>query len=90
MAGCHCLAHAIVAIWHGAVHLLGPTPLTPLQVAFVTVVIILVPFVGAGLLWTTHMREAALVIASSMFASLLFGFMNHFVLSVRMEWSDVL
>lgn len=74
------LAHAIVAIWHGAVHLIGPVPLTSLQDAFVTVVIILVPFVGAALLWSRHRREAALVIALSMLASLLFGFMNHFVL----------
>jgi hypothetical protein len=42
-------------------------------------VIILLPLIGAGLLWTKWKRTAALLITLSMLASLLFGFLNHFV-----------
>jgi hypothetical protein len=74
------LAHLAVALWHGATHLHIPVPLTTLQSAFVGVVIVLLPLVGAGLLWTSWKWWAALLIAASMLGSLLFGLVNHYVL----------
>lgn len=74
------LIHCIVALWHGAIHLQVPVPLTDLQTTFVGIVIILLPLIGAGFLWTKRKRAAAWVITLSMLASLLFGFINHFML----------
>jgi hypothetical protein len=74
------VVHAAVALWHGSAHVHVPVPLTPLQSGFVAVVILLAPFVGAGLLWTSRKLTGAWVIAISMLASLLFGAINHFVL----------
>jgi hypothetical protein len=74
------LLHAVVATWHGAAHMQVPVPLTTLQTAFVGIVITLAPLVGMAMLWTSRRREGAVVIAVSMFASLIFGVVNHFVL----------
>jgi hypothetical protein len=74
------VVHCAVALWHGRAHVHVPVPLTPLQTAFVGIVIIVMPFVGVGLLWTSRLRTAACIIMLSMLASLLFGVINHFVL----------
>jgi hypothetical protein len=75
------LIHFVVNLWHGATHLQVPVPLTALQITFVGIVITLLPLIGAGLLWTKQKRAAVWVITLSMLASLLFGFINHFMLS---------
>jgi len=74
------LIHGAVSLWHGAAHLQVPVPLTPLQMAYVAIVITLLPLVGMGMLWTRRKREGAIMIAVAMFASLVFGVVNHFVL----------
>ena len=74
------ILHFAVALWHRLAHEHIPVPLTPLQIKFVAVVIVLLPFVGACLLWTEYKRAAALIISGSMFAALVFGLVNHFLL----------
>lgn len=74
------LLHLAVTVWHGSSHEHVPVPLTTAQTAYAGLIIGLLPLVGAGLLWTKRKREAAWVIGLSMLASLLFGFINHFVL----------
>lgn len=74
------VVHCAISLWHGAAHLHVPVPLTPAQQAFVGVVIVLLPLVGAALLWSRWRRTAALLITATMLGSLLFGFLNHFVL----------
>jgi hypothetical protein len=74
------IVHCAVALWHGAAHVHVPVPLTSLQTAFVGIVIVALPFVGVVLLGTRRQTAAAWVITVSMFGSLLFGFLNHFVL----------
>jgi hypothetical protein len=74
------VVHFAVAMWHGLAHVHVPVPLTELQTVFVWVVILVVPFVGAGLLWSRWARVGAWLIAAAMFASLVFGVLNHFVL----------
>jgi len=74
------LVHLAVALWHGATHAHIPVPLTSLQSAFVTLIIIILPLIGAGLLWTRYWSAAAWLITLSMLASFLFGLVNHFVL----------
>ena len=71
--------HAAVAMWHGAAHVHLPVPLTPTQQAFVGGVILLLPLVGAALLWSRWRRAGALLITLTLLASLLFGLLNHFV-----------
>lgn len=74
------VVHGAVTAWHGAAHLQVPVPLTPMQTAFVSVVIMALPLVGLALLWTRHGKAGAWVIAASMLASLIFGIVNHYVL----------
>jgi hypothetical protein len=74
------VVHFVVTLWHRAAHEHIPVPLSALQTAFVVVVIDLLPLVGACLLWTKYRCMAALILAGSMFASLIFGLINHFVL----------
>ena len=57
-----------------------PVPLTTMQQVFVAIVILLLPFVGMAMLWSEKKRAGAWLIAISMFASLIFGLLNHFVL----------
>jgi len=75
------ILHFGVVLWHGAAHTQIPVPLTPVQNAFVGFVIVLLPLVGAVLLWTGRPRAGAWLITLSMLGSLLFGLINHFVLA---------
>src|SRR5258708_17541986 len=75
------LFHTIVHLWHSTTHFQIPVPLTAAQIALVVVVVLVLPLLGAGLLWTTRKREAAWLITVSMLVSLLFGFISHFVIS---------
>jgi len=74
------VAHAIVAAWHGASHMEIPVALSPLQIAYVAVVITLLPLLGTALLWTRRVQTGAAVLALSMLGSLIFGVVNHYVL----------
>jgi hypothetical protein len=74
------LVHFVVLLLHGAAHSRLAIPLSAWQTAFVGLVISLLPLIGASLLWTRHSRAGARLIALSMFASLVFGLVNHFVL----------
>ncbi len=74
------LIHLLLSLWHGAAHTQVPVPLSGAQQAFVGLIIILLPVVGAALLWSRRRRPAALLIGATMLASLIFGFLNHFVL----------
>jgi hypothetical protein len=75
------IIHFIVALWHGIAHLHIPVPLTATQTVFIGIVILLLPLIGAGLLWTKLKRVAVWLITLSMLASLLFGLFSHYVLN---------
>lgn len=72
--------HTAIGLWHGAAHVHVPVPLTGLQQAFIGVIIVLLPVVGACLLWSRWRLAAAWLITLAMLASLIFGLLNHFVL----------
>lgn len=74
------IVHLAVVLWHWSAHAHVPVPLSALKSVFVTVVILVLPVLGAGLLWTDRKRTGAWLIVLSMFASLVFGFVNHFML----------
>src|SRR5215468_6567835 len=73
------LLHLAVVIWHGQAHRAVPVELTSLQMAFVLIVILVMPIVGAGLIWTRFERAGAWIVTLSMLASLLFGVIHHFI-----------
>ena len=73
------MLHLVVLFWHGAAHAGIPVPLTSLQLAFVIVVIYVLPVVGGILVWTERRVTGAWLVTLSMLASLLFGFINHFM-----------
>ena len=74
------IVHLVVLFWHWSAHAHIPVPLSALQSVFVTAVVLVLPVAGAGFLWTHRKCTAAWLILLSMFASLLFGFVNHFML----------
>jgi hypothetical protein len=74
------IAHAAVAFWHGTAHSQVPVALSTPQQVFVVIVVLLLPFVGLALLWSRQASAGLWIITVSLFASLLFGLINHFVL----------
>ncbi len=76
------VAHLFIVAWHGVSHLQIPVPLSMLQMLFVGIVITLLPLIGAAMLWTKYLNQGAWLIATAMFASFLFGLINHFGVNV--------
>ena len=75
------LLHFGVVVWHGSSHNHVPVPITFLQTVFVVIVIVLLPLIGGGLMWTSLRQFAVWVITLSMFGALAFGVINHFILT---------
>jgi len=73
------VVHFLVAGWHGASHQMLPVPLSALQTAFVAIVIIALPLVGAALTYSRYLLPGAAIVFASMLASLVFGLVNHFI-----------
>ena len=73
------IVHFLLAGWHGYSHQSVPVPLNSAQTAFVAIVIVLLPLVGAGLIFTSYRTQGALLVCLSMLASFLFGLFYHFI-----------
>jgi sec-independent protein translocase protein TatC len=73
-------AHLAAAIWHGWAHSVLTVTLPPGKNLFVLVVIVILPVVAAGLVWTRWIRWAIGVFAISMLAALVFGVYHHYVM----------
>jgi hypothetical protein len=74
------LVHLVVSAIHGTAHDRAHVPLSFGASMFVYVVILAGPLVGLALTWW-HARAGGWVIALAMSGSLLFGVLNHFLLS---------
>jgi len=72
--------HLVVSMVHGMAHAGGRIPLSPAANLFVFGVIFAGPVIGLALLWPAE-RAGVRLIAATMAASLVFGVVNHFVLS---------
>jgi hypothetical protein len=74
------LAHLVISIIHGIAHAKAQVPLSPAANVFVFAVIVAGPLIGLALTWPTP-KVGNWLIAFSMAAALVFGVVNHFVLS---------
>ena len=73
-------AHLVVSILHGAAHAGARVPLSPAANLFVFGVTFAGPLAGLALMWPAQ-RIGSWLIGATMAASLMFGLVNHFVLS---------
>jgi hypothetical protein len=74
------LAHLVVSMVHGVAHTQANVPLSLAANLFVYIVILAAPLIGLALTWWTP-RLGGWLIALSMAGSLVFGLVNHFVLT---------
>lgn len=74
------LGHVIVSVVHGAAHAQAQVPLSRAANFFVYIVILAGPLIGLALAWPAG-RIGGWLIAVTMSGSLVFGIVNHFVLS---------
>ena len=73
------VAHLLLNIAHGLAHRELRVGLAPSGSVFVIVVVLVLPLVALGLLWTTEKRLGFILLSLSMFGSLLFGLYHHFL-----------
>jgi hypothetical protein len=74
------LVHLVVSMVHGVAHTQANVPLSLSANLFVYIVILAGPLIGLALTWWTP-RLGGWLIALSMAGSLVFGLVNHFVLT---------
>jgi hypothetical protein len=74
------VAHLLISFVHGAAHAQAHVPLSRAANLFVYIVILAGPLVGLALTWPAE-RIGSWLIAVTMAGSLVFGLVNHFVLS---------
>lgn len=73
------LVHLVISMAHGAAHDGAHVLMSPAANLFVFIVILAGPLAGLALSWRSK-RLGGAIVALTMGASLLFGFVNHFVL----------
>ena len=74
------LAHLLISMFHGFAHARANVPLSQAANLFVYLVILAGPLLGLALAWKAR-TVGTKVIALAMAGSLVFGLVNHFVLS---------
>ncbi len=73
--------HALIAVVHGAAHSGAEVTLSPIQNAFVLVVIMAGPFAGVAIAYAFSARAGSWIVALTMAGALLFGAVNHFIIA---------
>jgi hypothetical protein len=74
------LAHLVISMVHGVAHTQAQVPLSLAANLFVYIVILAGPLIGLALTWRAP-RLGAWVIALTMAGSLVFGIVNHFIVT---------
>ena len=74
------VVHLAASFWHGGLHSQLSINLSTSQKAFVYIVILIAPVVGAALVWTRYAAIGVWIFFLSMLAAFLFGAYNHYVL----------
>jgi hypothetical protein len=75
------LLHLLFVLAHGNAHVKLQVAATSWQSAFIALVIVVCPLIAMTLLWTRLQKAGFVLMALSMTGSLVFGLMNHFLLS---------
>lgn len=73
------LSHLVISTAHGWAHQGAMVALTTFGYVYVVVIITLMPWLAAALLFTRKKKMGALLLALSMFGSFVFGFWYHFL-----------
>ena len=71
----------MVNVVHGVAHRELHVGLSPSGSVFVVAVVLILPLVAMGLVWTTKKRFGLILLSLSMFGSFLFGFYHHFLVA---------
>ncbi len=74
------LVHHVIAYLHGGAHNDLAIPMAAWQNAFINVVIVLLPLIGAVALWTRFRRFGLYAIVLGMMGALVFGVVHHYML----------
>lgn len=74
------LAHLVVNLLHGNAHTSLGVGLSGWQQVYVYGVILLAPLLALGLSFTRYARDGLWLLLLSMFGSLIFGFLYHFII----------
>ena len=74
------LIHHVVAALHGNAHTELAVSLSALQNAFVNIVILLIPLLGAVLVWTRFYLPGQCLVVGGMLGALIFGVYHHYML----------
>ena len=72
--------HTIVAFVHNQAHRQIDVALSNFQSTYALIVIVIAPAVAAAIIWRGNPRRGATVLVLSLLASIVFGFVNHFVI----------
>lgn len=81
--------HFTVQITHGYTHVIAGIENTPLQLAFILLVITIAPLLAVYIAWKINPRKGAGLFALSMIAAFLFGYSFHFVIDSPDSYSNV-
>ena len=74
------LIHLIGNLWHGDAHISLEIYLPGIKTAFVLVVILISPIIGAILIWTRQALLGSWIVGLSMVGSVVFSVYHHFIL----------
>jgi hypothetical protein len=74
------IAHAVISSLHATAHRTLNIELSPSQLVFIAIVIIVAPLLSGVLIWKGAQTAGGLLLAFSMAGAFLFGVINHFVL----------
>ena len=72
--------HLAANFWHSGAHTELSVDLSPVQLTFVIIVILLAPIAAGVLVWTRWMTIGLWLLVLSMAAALLFGVYHHYIL----------
>lgn len=73
------LAHHIIAYHHGTQHTLLGIEMAAWQTGFINGVILILPVLGLGLLWTRWRTVGAYAVMTGMLGALVFGIVHHYL-----------
>ena len=73
------VAHAAIGALHSAAHAILGVKVSPPQLVFIVVAIIVAPLVAGLMLWRGKVKEGAFLLTCSMLGALMFGIYYHFI-----------